>query len=195
MSNNRLKSGVMTMLLPGLLVGCGESPPPVAATKPEPASSYYVASATLQELMDSMVDPAANQLWNAVSFRADASGTHEIKPTTTEEWHQLRRAAIVIVESANLMAVPGRRVAVGSTTQAGADLDVSAIQKRVATRHEELMGFAAGMRDIGGKLVTAADQKNLAALDELGGELDTICEACHKSFWYPEQPPVDPQSK
>ena len=47
------------------------------------------------------------------------------------------------------------------------------------------------MRDIGVKLVVAIDSKDVAALTDLGGTLDQVCESCHTKFWYPDQKPID----
>jgi hypothetical protein len=162
-----------------MLAGCGQAPP---------AADKYVPSATIQELMDAFVDPAADVLWNAVSTTSDADGTREVQPTTPEEWLDLRRAAIVIVESANLLAVPGRRVASGSKTMDGEAIDVPAIQQRVTAQHDDMVRFAAALRDIGGKLIVVAEKQDVEALTDLGGVLDTVCEGCHRVFWYPESP-------
>lgn len=155
------------------------------------ASGPYKPVATLQEIMDSVLDFASDYIWQAVSATSDEKGIHEQQPRTDEEWHEFRRRAILLVESANLLAVPGRRVAVGSKTVEGGDpLEVQQIQQRLDTRHDEFVGFAAGLRDISLKLVEAADKRDVAAITELGGTLDEVCEACHKVFWYPDQPQV-----
>lgn len=173
-----------------LASGCARQPP--AATQPA-AESPYQPAATFQELMDSVVDPAADYLWQAVSTKVDAQGIHDFSPQTDVEWHQLRQHAIALVESANLIAVPGRRVAHGATTiEDGAALDVGQIQKRLDTQHDQLLGFARALREISLTLLADIDRKDTEAILEHGGTLDEVCEACHKVFWYPDQsPPFD----
>lgn len=140
--------------------------------------------------MDSVVDPSADFIWNSVSTVSDESGTHEKQPRTDEEWSEVRRHAIVLAEAANLIAVPGRRVANGSTTVEDKEaLDVTTIQQRLDTRHEELVVFAGALREIAVKLVAAADKKDPIAITESGSALDDVCESCHKVFWYPELVP------
>jgi hypothetical protein len=39
-----------------------------------PAAQAYVPSSTFQEVMDSVVDPAADYVWESVSYRADMKG-------------------------------------------------------------------------------------------------------------------------
>jgi hypothetical protein len=35
--------------------------------------------------------------------------------------------------------------------------------------------------------VDAVDQRDVQKFSDLGGSLDEVCEACHKTFWYPDQ--------
>lgn len=170
--------------------GCARQPPPdtTQSTTQAATTSPYQPVATFQEVMDSVVDPAADYLWEAVSSKADAQGTHDFAPHTAGEWHQLRQRAVVLVEAANLIAVPGRRVAYGTTTiEKIGPLDVDKIQQRLDTQHEQLVGFAGALREISLKLVADVDRKDTEAIMEHGGTLDEVCEACHKVFWYPDQ--------
>jgi hypothetical protein len=148
-----------------------------------------VPAATFQEIMDSVVDPAGDYVWHAVATTIDAKGTHETRPRTAADWHRFRQHAILLVEAANLIAVPGRRVANGTkTVEDGDPLDVNRIQQRLDRQHDQLVGFTGALRDVALKLVDAADRQDVAAVTEHGGTLDEVCEACHKVFWYPEQP-------
>jgi cytochrome c556 len=181
------------MALPPMLCACAlvlgacnshapESPPAA------PVASPYQPTATFQEVMDSVVDPSGDFIWNSVSTVMDVKGVHENQPRTDKEWHEVRRRAILLAESANLLAVPGRRVARGEkTAEAGDALDVKAIQRRLDRQHAQLVGFASALRDISLQLVAATDRKDVAAITDLGGTLDEVCESCHKVFWYPDQ--------
>ena len=163
-----------------------------AATKPAApvaeSPSPYQPAATFQEIMDSVVDPSSDYIWNAVSSRIDAKGLHENKPRNAAQWHEFRRRAIALAEAANLIAVPGRRAARGDrTAESNEPLPVAEIQGRLDRQHDQLVGFAGALRDVSMKLVDAADKQDLAAVTELGGTLDGVCEACHLVFWYPPQ--------
>ena len=169
-----------------LVGGCAQQQPP-AATQAAAASPYQ-PTATFQEVMDSVVDPAADSLWEVGSTKVDAQGTHDFSPHTAGEWHQLRRHAVALVESANLIAVPGRRVAHGTTTVEGAAaLDVDRIQKLLDTQHDQLLGFVSAFRAIGLTLLADVDRKDTEAILEHGATLNEVCESCHKVFWYPDQ--------
>jgi hypothetical protein len=185
------KSLVMLTALGAACLSCGcgsKTQPAAAATAAVAAASPYRPTATFQEIMDSVVDPAGDYIWKAVSTTVDAKGIHETRPRTDAEWHQLRQRAIMLVEAANLIAVPGRRVAYGDKTiEEVGPLDVAPIQRRLDTQHDALVGFAGALRDVGLKLVAATDRKDVDAITEHGGTLDEVCEACHKVFWYPDQ--------
>jgi hypothetical protein len=137
--------------------------------------------------MDSVVDPSADYIWKSVRTIVDAKGIHDYQPRTEADWHEVRRRAILLAEVANLLDVPGRRVAHGDRTyEDHQQLNVAEIQKRIDSNHAALVGFAAALRDTGLKLVAAADKKDVGAITQLGSTLDSVCEACHLVFWYPE---------
>lgn len=165
------------------------SNPDNSASTSVAAISPYQPTATFQEIMVSVVDPSADFIWDAVSTTVDATGVHEVQPHTDAEWHELRQRAVLLAEAANLIAVPGRRAANGDRTlEDSQPLEVTKIQQRLDSRHEELVGFASAMRDVSVKLMASADKRDVEAITDLGGMLDEVCEACHKVFWYSDQP-------
>ena len=64
--------------------------------------------ADLKQLMAYVVEPAADEYWDAVGWIDDAQGTVEIEPKTQEEWDAVRNHAYAITESGNLMMLPTR---------------------------------------------------------------------------------------
>ena len=68
-------------------------------------------TATVKDIMVSIIDPEADVLWNAVATIVSLTGTEERAPKTDEEWATVRRSAIQLVEATNLLRIPGRRVA------------------------------------------------------------------------------------
>ena len=133
-----------------LLSACGGTAPPATSARSEggdaaaaaAAASPYKPTATFQEVMDSVVDFSSDYIWKAVSTTVDKKGVHEMQPRTDEEWHEFRRRAVLLVEAANLIAVPGRKVANGDkAVEDGQPLEVAKIQQRLDTGHVSTGGF------------------------------------------------------
>src|SRR5260370_20542622 len=71
----------------------------------------YRPTATVKGIMDSVVDPGSDVLWDSVETIVSAKGTEEKMPRTDEEWKNVRNHAIMLLEATNLLLVPGRHVA------------------------------------------------------------------------------------
>ncbi|MBI4262899.1 MAG: hypothetical protein HY657_00860 [Acidobacteria bacterium] len=50
----------------------------------------YAPTATIKDLMDAVVDPSADDVWNAVSTTVDKGGVSEKVPRTDQEWGEVR---------------------------------------------------------------------------------------------------------
>ena len=156
------------------------------------AESPYRATATIQDIMDAQIDPAADEIWNSVASIVTAAGVEEKQPRTDEEWEAIRLKAMLVVEGANLLAMPGRRV-----VEEGQPLDPAElagetpedIQKAMETNRAAWIRLAQGLHDAGMGVLAAIDAKNAPQLIEAGEVLDTACENCHSTFWYPNAPP------
>src|SRR5262245_36128974 len=90
--------GVFAVAGAGLLFGVAAC----SASKPAPAAESEPAfrvTSTVKEIMDSVVDPNADVLWESVSTTIDSEGTTEKRPRTDEDWQMVRRSAVAIVEA------------------------------------------------------------------------------------------------
>src|SRR5437588_6451353 len=84
------------------------------AKQPEQAVQQegdFRPTATVKDIMDSLVDPGSDVLWDSVETIVSAKGTEEKAPHTDEEWKNVRNHAIMLLEATNLLLVPGRHVA------------------------------------------------------------------------------------
>src|SRR6266436_2200391 len=63
---------------------------------------------SIKELMESIIDPSADVVWGAGGTVVDKDGFHELAPKTEEQWLDVRRAAVRIIEGGNLLMMPGR---------------------------------------------------------------------------------------
>src|SRR5438067_525937 len=81
------------------------------AQKAAQGEAEYRTTATIKDIMDSMVDPGSDVIWDSVETIVSAKGTEEKMPRTDEEWKNVRRHAIMLLEATNLLLIPGRKVA------------------------------------------------------------------------------------
>lgn len=137
--------------------------------------------------MGSIIDPSADALWGAVGTVVDKEGVHESSPKTQEEWLDLRRAAVRIVEGANLLMMPGREAApVGTKSEVpGVELEPAQITALIRKNRKSFDAFAKALQVLGSEALRASDLKDAVVLMDIGGRMQDVCEDCHKTFWYP----------
>ena len=133
-----------------LMVACGAPPPPPAPYRP-------VADVT--QLMQWILDPAADVVWGSVGTIIDKDGIHEFFPKTDEEWAAVHNAAAVVAESSNLLMMPSR-----------------------AKDDTDWMEFSQGLADAALLAMKAADAKDKEALFDAGGRIYAVCAACHQQY-------------
>jgi len=174
-----------------LLSSCAPAPRHLS---PAQAAAFKPA-ASIQDLMVSIIDPAADALWNSVSTEITASGIEEKHPRTEQEWQAVRNYAIALQEAGNLLMMEGRPVTHGGKPTE--DAHVAGVSSPAQVRQAidaNPVGFNAAareMQDAAGEALAAIDAKNPARLLAAGGKLDQACERCHGGYWYPnaKQPP------
>jgi hypothetical protein len=183
-----------TLVVPTLilaLTACSQSSAPPAATKAAPSvadtaqESPFEITATIRELMDSIVDPSADGLWDSVAVTTTLAGVDEKQPKTDEEWAAVRRNAVSLMESMNLVVMKGRHAAPPGTQAALGELTPDEIDQHIDANRGALIGFAKALRATAQKALTAIDKKDARGLLDAGSGIDEACEACHVTFWYP----------
>jgi hypothetical protein len=139
--------------------------------------------------MLSLIDPSADVVWEAVAVRVTDTGIAETAPQSEEEWINVRRGAIRLVESANLLMVPGRDVArPGEKSEApGVELEPEEMEVLIA---KDLPGWNArvkGLREAALAALQAIDARDAQKLFDIGDRIEASCESCHATYWYPNQ--------
>jgi hypothetical protein len=144
---------------------------------------------SIKEIMESVVDPSADALWNAVGTVLDKEGIHEMLPKTQEEWLNVRRAAVRIVEGANLLMMPGREAAPpGTTSEApGVELEPPQMTALIRKNQKGFDAFARALQAVAMEALRAADSKDVPELMDVGARMENVCESCHQTFWYPQE--------
>jgi dienelactone hydrolase len=143
--------------------------------------------ATLKQLMEGMVDPAADALWDSVAYIASTSGVEDRRPRTDEEWHAVRTQALTLIEAANLISMPGRRAAAADAPVGPGELPTADIQRLIDAEHPRFVEFARLLQAAGRGALSAIDARDADALMSAGTVIDEACEACHVVYWYPNQ--------
>jgi hypothetical protein len=146
---------------------------------------------SIKDLMEAIIDPSADAIWGAVKTVVDQDGVHETFPKTREEWLDVRRAAVRIIEGANLLMIPGREAAPpGSKSEApGVELEPAEITALIKKDRKKFDEFAEALRSLALEALKAADGNNADLLMDVGGKMQDVCESCHKAFWYPNEKP------
>jgi len=147
--------------------------------------------ASVLELMQELVDPIGDEIFESVSVVITADGSKETRPRTDAEWFALRNKALQLAESGNLLKIP-RPVAPlkpipGVTPENPGPDDLSAAQVEILLKRDRraFEAFAQKLTDAALVALRAVDAKNVEGLYEAGDAIDQACENCHLNYWYP----------
>jgi cytochrome c556 len=149
----------------------------------------FRADFPVQEVMESIIDPNADYIWDSVSTTVGVKGIVEKEPKTDEEWAAVRRASITIMEASNLLKIQGRKAARPGTKSIapGVEEEPEAIEKLIAADPAGWNKAADGLWEAAAILMKAAEAKDKEKILDAGNTLDEACEGCHLKFWYPNQ--------
>ena len=142
-----------------LMVAC-ETP----STAPPPP---FRPVGDVQQLMEMVIDPAADIVWEAVGTIVTFDGTEEIFPRSDEEWSTVRNSAMVLAESGNLLMVGDRAKGEGPW-----------------------MIMSQALVEAGMVALEAAESKDPEAVFAVGEQIYNACETCHVLYWYTEEDAV-----
>ena len=127
---------------------------PAAETAPAAAPV-----ASVKQIMAAITGPAAAAVYNSVGTVVSVDGIKETAPQNDAEWAALGNQAAALVESGNLLLVPGRAIDNGDWVKMTQDF----IEKsKVAMK--------------------AADSKSTDAVLSAGSDLNVTCDNCHARY-------------
>ena len=152
-----------------------------------PAPSQLRPMATIKDIMDSVVDPSADAIWDSVATVVNATGSHDRQPRTDEDWANLRKHAVALVEGPNLRVMEGRHVAQAGEKAANNNVELTAAEIEATIRQDRQawIDFAHKLQDAALPALKAIDERNVDALLDAGEHIDVACENCHLKYWYP----------
>ena len=181
----RSRARTSAVALAGAIVlsGCSAKP---EATQP-PAAPVFTPVLSVKELMENIVDPQADYVFDAVGSDVSPKGIVDIKPTTDEDWTKIQRGAYVLAESSNLLKMT-RKMApdgVGNVAPGGPELTPSQIEAKVKENPALWNSHADTLRAEALKVIDIVRARDADKLLAAGSAIDQACEACHLDFWYP----------
>jgi hypothetical protein len=145
--------------------------------------------ASIKDIMDALVDPQSDVIFDAVATIVTKSGTEERAPGTDADWETVRKGALLLIEGGNLLMVQGRHAAgPGAKSEVpGVELEPVEIEALVKKNGGLFIRRAQGV--VGAAIVAlrAIEARNVQALSDAAGALDAACESCHSDFWYPNE--------
>ena len=165
-------------------------PPPEA---PQPALwGDMKPVVSVKELMEHMIDPAADYIFDSVSTVIDPQGNVVEKvPKTDEDWEKLRIGAVTLAEGVYLLKVPRAFTPSGDENNSvgpdATELTPAQIMAKVKNDPVEWNARIEALRNVGLEVIEIAKTKNTKELWDASENLDEACEACHRAYWYPKE--------
>ena len=136
-----------------------------------------------------MIDPVADNIFNAVGTRVTSDGVVDIEPKSEQDWDRIRVGAVSLAEASQLLRIRRPFTAPGHDNDtAGPDaVELSAVQIAAKVERDPVEWNARieAMRNVALEALEVVRRKDVNELWDVGENLDKACEACHRSYWYP----------
>jgi hypothetical protein len=180
---HRCVAAAVVVVAASVLAGCTGPAP----EQPPAADPPYRPVASIREVMNSVIDPSIDVVWNSVATIIDDGRMTDRAPSSDEDWAEVRRHALIVSEAANLLLMHNRPVAPpGAASQApGIELAPEEIRALIDKNRDGWNLYVQQLQDSLKPALAAIDAKNPQALVDAGEQIDTTCENCHQVFWFP----------
>ena len=179
-----------------LFLGCLASS---VCSKPTPQPPQSVAPPLLgemtpvvsvKELMANMLDPIADNIFDAVWWDVTAKGVVKHEPRTDEDWEKVKTGAVTLAEGIELLKVPRPFAPAGDVNNSlglNPPPELSPTEIKAKLDKDPVLWIAKiqALRNVGLEVLEVVKKKDVDALWQAGGDLDEACEACHLEYWYP----------
>ena len=144
---------------------------------------------SVKELMKYMIDPMADNIFDAVEMVVTREGVATKEPKTDEDWEKIQIGAVSLAEGAYLLKVPRPFAPPGDlNNSAGPDaveLSPAQITAKVERDPVEWNARIETLRNASLAILDIVKKKDVTAMWDAGEILDQACENCHRSYWYP----------
>jgi len=144
---------------------------------------------SVKELMRDMLDPAADNIFDAVKTVYTKTGVIETAPKTEKDWEKIRIGAVTLAEGVYLLKIPRPFAPPGDeNNSSGPDAtELSPAQIKAKLEADPVLWNAKieALRNVGLEVLEIVKEKRVAELWDAGYNLDQACESCHLQYWYP----------
>jgi hypothetical protein len=115
--------------------------------------------ASVKQIMNGIVQPAANVVFGSVGTIISAAGIVEKAPKTDEEWAAVGSSAVALVESANLLVIGDR-----------------------AVDREDWVKMSRALAEAGMTALKATEAKSTEGVLSAGATVNESCDNCHRKY-------------
>ena len=130
------------------------------------AAPQFKTVATTDQVMDAIIIPNAQAIWDAVVY---VDGKLVTAPKTDDDWYNLQMNAYAVAEAGNLLKI-GQRV----------------------KDNGDWVKFSTALTDRSMEAVRAAEKKDLEGLLSAGGNVYNVCTDCHRQYVQADAAAPDP---
>jgi hypothetical protein len=143
----------------------------------------------VNDLMKTLINPNARELWGGVSYVQTEQGVVETIPQTQEDWDALRANAIALIEGSNALMLPGRRINSSATvTTPDFQFTPQEIEQLLIDDPDNWIINLQTMQDSVLQTLEMIDRKDILGFTERGAIINESCETCHAQYWYKPLP-------
>ena len=139
-------------------VDSSQSLKPQAATPGFGNSAPFRAMVDLPTFMQHVLSPAADVVWRASGTLADATGEHNLAPTTDAQWEVVVSGSATLAEATNALMIPPRQ------------------------RDAAWFELAVVLGNAANDAYRAAEARDAQAIAVAGERIDAACTNCHKHY-------------
>jgi hypothetical protein len=144
---------------------------------------------SVRELMRDMIDPSADNIFDAVWWEDSKQGSVSHSPQTDKDWDKIRIGAVTIAEGIYLLKVPRPFTPPGDVNNSvGPNApELSPTEIKAKLDHDPVLWNAKieALRNVAKATLEAVDHKDVNAVFQAAADLDVACENCHLEYWYP----------
>jgi hypothetical protein len=149
-------------------------------------------SLTVFEAMKATVAPQSQVIWDITNAAQDDVGNVTAQALKDGDWTRIANAARETSQAVRnllsqprvLAAPPGKKIQGEGTPGA---FGAQEVQRTIDANPAAFAAFSKRLLTAMDSIVAATKARDASKVGSIAGDLDGICESCHKVFWYPQQ--------